>query len=83
MDKLTEIMLHKRHEIAPLLRPVFIDELLELDATLPRPPAFRQALRRPDGQLAVIAEIKRRSPTPEHLNKRGVTKPRGPAPSPF
>ena len=63
MDKLTEIMLHKRHEIAPLLRPVFIDELLELDATLPRPPAFRQALRRPDGQLAVIAEIKRRSPS--------------------
>ena len=63
MDKLTEIMQHKRHEIAPLLRPVFIDELLELDATLPRPPAFLQALRRPDGQLAVIAEIKRRSPS--------------------
>ncbi len=55
MDKLTEIMLHKRLEIAPLLRPVFIDELLELNATLPRPPSFLQALRRPDGQLAVIA----------------------------
>jgi indole-3-glycerol phosphate synthase len=63
MDKLTEIMMHKRHEIAPILRPVFIDELLELNATLPRPPSFLQALRRPDGQLAVIAEIKRRSPS--------------------
>ena len=63
MDKLTEIMTHKRHEIAPLLRPVFIDELSELNATLPRPPSFLQALRRPDGQLAVIAEIKRRSPS--------------------
>jgi indole-3-glycerol phosphate synthase len=63
MDKLTEIMMHKRHEIAPLLRPVFIDELIELNAMLPRPPSFLQALRRPDGQLAVIAEIKRRSPS--------------------
>ena len=44
MDKLTEIMAHKRHEIAPLLRPVFADELQALNRTLPRPPSFFAAL---------------------------------------
>ena len=63
MDKLTEIMAHKRREIAPLLRPVFPEELAALDRDLPRPPSFRSALRRPDGKLAVISEIKRRSPS--------------------
>jgi indole-3-glycerol phosphate synthase len=63
MDKLTEIMTHKRHEIAPLLRPIFAEELAELNRALPKPPSFLQALKRPDGQLAVIAEIKRRSPS--------------------
>jgi len=63
MDKLTEIMAHKRREIAPLLRPVFPEELAELHASLPRPPPFLPALRRPAGMLAVIAEIKRRSPS--------------------
>lgn len=63
MDKLTEIMAHKRREIAPLLRPVFSDELVALNRKLPRPPSFLSALRRPDGKLAVIAEIKRRSPS--------------------
>jgi indole-3-glycerol phosphate synthase len=63
MDKLTEIMAHKRHEIAPLVRPVFADELQALNRTLPRPPSFRSALRRADGKLAVISEIKRRSPS--------------------
>lgn len=63
MDKLTEIMTHKRREIAPLLRPVFADELREINRRLPRPPSFLSALRRPDGKLAVIAEIKRRSPS--------------------
>ncbi|HSY53097.1 MAG TPA: indole-3-glycerol phosphate synthase TrpC [Opitutaceae bacterium] len=62
-DKLTEIMAHKRREIAPLVRPVSEDELARLDATLPRPPSFATALRRTDGRLAVIAEIKRRSPS--------------------
>lgn len=62
-DKLTEIMAWKRREIAPLLRPVSETELAQLDAALPRPPSFAAALRRPDGQLAVIAEIKRRSPS--------------------
>ena len=63
MDKLTEIMAHKRREIAPLLRPVFPDELAEVHRSLPPPPSFLQALKHPAGQLRVIAEIKRRSPS--------------------
>ena len=63
MDKLTEIMADKRREIAPLVRPVFVDELTELNRSLPKPPSFLKALQRPDGRLAVIAEIKRRSPS--------------------
>lgn len=63
MDKLTEIMDHKRREIAPLLRPVFPEELAALHRALPRPPPFLPALQRTDGRLAVIAEIKRRSPS--------------------
>ncbi len=62
-DKLTEIMAWKRQEVAPLLRPVSLDELSRLDASLPRPPSFAAALRRPNGQLGVISEIKRRSPS--------------------
>jgi indole-3-glycerol phosphate synthase len=62
-DKLTEIMAHKRREIAPLVRPVSEGELARLDVTLPRPPSFATALRRADRRLAVIAEIKRRSPS--------------------
>ncbi len=62
-DKLTEIMAHKRREIAPLLRPVSETELARLHASLPPPPSFAAALRRADGTLAIIAEIKRRSPS--------------------
>jgi indole-3-glycerol phosphate synthase len=62
-DKLDEIMAWKRTEIAPLVRAVPESELARLDAALPRPPPFAAALRRPDGRLAVIAEIKRRSPS--------------------
>ena len=62
-DKLTEIMAWKRREIAPLLRDVSEAELARAHAALPRPPAFAAALRRPDGATAVIAEIKRRSPS--------------------
>ncbi|MSU23921.1 MAG: indole-3-glycerol phosphate synthase TrpC [Opitutus sp.] len=62
-DKLTEIMAWKRREIAPLLRAVPESELAQLHASLPRPPSFTAALRRADGKLAVIAEIKRRSPS--------------------
>jgi len=62
-DKLTEIMAWKRREIAPLLRPVAETELALLDASLPPAPSWAAALRRADGKLAVIAEIKRRSPS--------------------
>jgi indole-3-glycerol phosphate synthase len=63
MDKLTEIMAHKRKEIAPWTRPVSAAELARAAAGRPRPPSLAQVLRRPDGRLAVIAEIKRRSPS--------------------
>jgi len=69
-DKLTEIMAWKRQEIAPLLRNVSTAELAALDARLPLPPSFAEALKRPDGQLAVIAEIKRRSPSAGAINER-------------
>jgi indole-3-glycerol phosphate synthase len=62
-DKLTEIMAWKRAEIASRLRPVAEVELARLDASLPRPPSMMAALARSDGGLAVIAEIKRRSPS--------------------
>ena len=62
-DKLTEIMAWKRREIADRLRPVTEAELAKADAALPRPSSFAAALRDPAGRLAVIAEIKRRSPS--------------------
>ncbi len=62
-DKLTEIMAWKRLEIASLVRPVSEAELAQLNASLPRPPSFASALKRTDGKLAVISEIKRRSPS--------------------
>jgi indole-3-glycerol phosphate synthase len=63
MDKLAEIMAHKREEIAARIRPVPMAELASAHAALPPPPSFARALRRSDGGLAVIAEIKRRSPS--------------------
>lgn len=62
-DKLTEIMAWKRREIASRIRAVSEGELARLDAALPKPPAMFPALARADGTLAVIAEIKRRSPS--------------------
>ncbi len=62
-DKLIEIMAWKRQEIAGSIRDVSRDELAELNARLPQPPSFQNALRRADGKLAIIAEIKRRSPS--------------------
>jgi len=62
-DKLAEIMEWKRKEVAPLLREVSERELSRMDETIPRPEPFGAALRRPDGALAIIAEIKRRSPS--------------------
>lgn len=71
-DKLTEIMAHKRLEVAPRSRTVTLEELAALDARLPRPPSFAAALRRADGALAVISEIKRRSPSAGDI-KAGVS----------
>lgn len=62
-DKLNEIMAWKRREIAPLVREVTEGELREMDAQHSRPPSFLAALRRSDDRLAVISEIKRRSPS--------------------
>jgi len=62
-DKLDEILEWKRNEIAPRTRTVSERELARLDASLPRPQPFLPALRRDGGGLAVIGEIKRRSPS--------------------
>ena len=63
MDKLTEIMARKRREIAGQIRAVTEAELARAAAAAPKRPSFADALRRADGTLAVIAEIKRRSPS--------------------
>src|SRR5690606_37075828 len=62
-DQLPGIMEWKRREVAARARPVSLDELASLNAALPPPPSFARALRRTDGALAVISEIKRRSPS--------------------
>ena len=67
-DKLTEIMAWKRQEVAPLVRPIPDQEFVSLNTKLPKPPSFAQALRRADGSLAVISEIKRRSPSAGAIN---------------
>lgn len=67
-DKLTEIIEWKRREIAPRLRTVSERELARLDASAPKPRPFIPALRR-DGGLAVIGEIKRRSPSAGEIAK--------------
>lgn len=62
MDKLEEIMAHKRQEVAARLRPVADRELIRW-ADRKRPgKTFAESLRLDSG-LAVIAEIKRRSPS--------------------
>lgn len=73
-DKLTEIMAWKRRELAPFLRPVSDTELAGARALSPAPPSFAAALRRPDGKLAIIAEIKRRSPSAGDI-KAGASAP--------
>ncbi|MGF1450836.1 MAG: indole-3-glycerol phosphate synthase TrpC [Opitutales bacterium] len=63
MDKLDEIMAHKRRELADRLRPVRDAELEALGRQDRPGKTFAQALRRPDRRLAVISEIKRKSPS--------------------
>lgn len=62
MDRLTEIMTWKAQEIAPRLRPVRDSELARLGQIQHEGPAFRDALRQA-GRLAIIAEVKRASPS--------------------
>ncbi len=71
-DKLTEIMAWKRQEVAARLRPVSDAELRRANQTGPRPPSLAAALLRSDGHLAVISEIKRRSPSAGEI-KTGVS----------
>lgn len=60
MDKLAEIMAHKRLEIENRIRPVRESELERL-GRLARPSFARHLVR--EGGLGVIAEIKRKSPS--------------------
>lgn len=61
-DKLAEIMAWKRRELAPRLRAVSAPELEAFAAVARERPSFRAALATA-GRLAVIAEVKRRSPS--------------------
>lgn len=63
MDKLDEIMAHKRREIEDRLRPVRDDELAFWGEQERQGKTFLQALHRSDQCLSVIAEIKRKSPS--------------------
>ncbi|MFP4281214.1 MAG: indole-3-glycerol phosphate synthase TrpC [Verrucomicrobiota bacterium] len=62
MDKLAEIMAAKRREVATRQRPVRDAELARFNVPGRPGTSFAAALQRPSG-LAVIAEIKRRSPS--------------------
>jgi len=61
MDKLQEIMAHKRKELTARTRPVRDSELARF-CPGPHPHRFEDALRKSPG-LAIISEIKRRSPS--------------------
>lgn len=62
MDKLAEIMAAKRHALRDRIRPVSERELSRLADVRHQGSRFSEALARKSG-LAVIAEIKRRSPS--------------------
>jgi indole-3-glycerol phosphate synthase len=62
-DKLNEIMAWKRQEVAPRVRAISDAEWQRAGSASPRPPSWANALQRTDGRLAVISEIKRKSPS--------------------
>lgn len=70
MDKLTEIMNWKAQEIAERTREVADHELAAFAADAPKRGSFIQALKSPTG-LAVISEIKRRSPSAGQIKDLG------------
>ena len=63
MTVLDEILATKRDEVTMLRRPAVRDLLRSQALDAPPPRDFAGALRPDDGSLAVIAEIKRRSPS--------------------
>lgn len=64
MTILTDILAHKREELAAHRRERPMAEVIRLAQSKPRPPSFRQALlRHRGGWPALIAEIKRASPS--------------------
>lgn len=71
MDKLSEIMEWKRREIADRIR-VVDDSELEAFHRSQTPNRFIEALRAPTG-LAVISEIKRRSPSAGQIKALGAS----------
>jgi len=60
---LAEILAAKRDEVTLLHQPAARDAIRRAALEAPPPRDFTAALRRPTGELAVIAEIKRRSPS--------------------
>jgi indole-3-glycerol phosphate synthase len=67
MGVLDEILAAKRAELALLQQSETRDTLRRAALDAPPPRDFAGALRRADGQLAVIAELKRRSPSKGEL----------------
>ena len=70
MDKLTEIMNWKRQEIAPLIRDIADSELEIFREQKELRGDFRAALQRDTG-VAVISEIKRKSPSAGQIKDLG------------
>ncbi|MGQ0804588.1 MAG: indole-3-glycerol phosphate synthase TrpC [Actinomycetota bacterium] len=67
MGVLAEILAAKRDEVTLLHQPETRDAIRQAALDAPEPRDFAGALRRPDGTLAVVAEIKRRSPSKGEL----------------
>jgi indole-3-glycerol phosphate synthase len=67
MAILDEILATKRDEVTVLHQPSTRDRIQKAALDAPAPRDFAGALRRSDGRLAVISEIKRRSPSKGEL----------------